>query len=290
MKKSSARKLEREYLEIERERVTLERERLDFKKKEASDNKKFWRMNSGTRLTILVTAGATLVTAILSAGQIWSSKISKDKEIAVTAMLKKSETEKLDFQKQREWNLSIAQFVMANWKTLFKGARDEQKVLAKIIPTIFPEDVSVALLTRLESTGPSASKAIWRQARSSIENPQAPRAEESSATAQPAHVAMQSPGAQTRSDSIFTSLLTSSSTPRIEDLTTLGKYPLYQSTSAGSTPVGMMPTLELTRAQDSKLFLNALYKDTQEENRNLTRPLRLADYGAIALGDFDQLA
>ena len=192
MRKSGIRKLEKENVEIERERLAIERERLAFEKKEASDNKKFWRMNSGTRLTILVTAAASFLTAIVYGGQIYTSKISKDKEIAVSEMLKTAESEKLDVQNQREWNLSIAQFVMSNWKTLFKGTPDEQEVLAKIIPTIFPEDVSVSLLTRLESTSPSASRAIWRQARTSIETRQVTNVDESPTKAQPVHVEAQS--------------------------------------------------------------------------------------------------
>src|SRR6266404_1521895 len=283
MRKSGARKLGKENIEIERERLAIERERLEFEKKEASDNKKFWRMNSGTRLTILVTAAASFLTAIVYGGQIYISKIGKDKEIAVSEMLKTAESKKLDIQNQREWNLSIAQFVMSNWKTLFKGTPDEQKVLAKIIPTIFPQDVSVALLTRLESTSPSASRAIWRQARTSIETRQATNVDEGPTKAQPVRVEAQS-SVPPRNDLLFTPL--SSSLPRIDDLTTVARFPTYASTSLGSTVMGVTPTWEQNGAQDSRLYLNPIYAKFQEENSNTTRPGRLANFDAVSIGDF----
>jgi hypothetical protein len=48
-----------------------------------------------------------------------------------------------------------------------------------------------------------------------------------------------------------------------------------------------LPKLELTQSQDSELYLNAIYKNPQDEDRNLTRALKLADYRAVAIGDIE---
>jgi hypothetical protein len=163
----------REKLQIDRELARVARERLEFDVAEAASEKRFWKMGAGTRITILVSA-AVIVTLIVQGSSVLTSWIAKEKEIRVSANQRQVEQEKLETQKKREWDLALAQFVLTNQKAIFNGTPEERQVLAKIIPTIFPEDVSVTLFERLEKTTPPPAKAIWTQAKTTVENQSSP--------------------------------------------------------------------------------------------------------------------
>ncbi|MEK6320044.1 MAG: carboxypeptidase-like regulatory domain-containing protein [Acidobacteriota bacterium] len=154
----------------------MERERLEIDKSKAALDHRFWNRNSGT----LIMAVVSLAAVIVSLGQVWASKVSKDRELEITSLQKKVELEVLDKQKEkelalvdarskREWDLSVAKFIMDNRKALFSGTADERKIFAKIIPTMFPEELSVSLLQKLESASPSAAKQTWRDARENLQ-------------------------------------------------------------------------------------------------------------------------
>lgn len=160
--------LKREQLQIDREVVRIARDRLEFDKAEAVSEKRFWKMGAGTRVTILVSAAAVVVSLVVGVSTVWASWIAKEKEIQVSAIQHKVAQEKLDAQKKREWDLALAQFVLSNKEAIYNGTPQERQVLAKIIPTIFPQDVSVALLERLEKTTPLPERAIWTKAKSRV--------------------------------------------------------------------------------------------------------------------------
>jgi hypothetical protein len=163
-------KFRKEQLEIDRELAKVSRERLEFDKAEASSEKRFWKMSAGTRVTILVSGAAVIVSLVVGVSTVWASWITKEKEIQVSAIQHKLDQEKLDAQKKREWDLALAQFVLTNQKAIYNGTLQERQVLARIIPTIFPQDVSVTLLDRLEKTTPAPGKAIWTQAKARVED------------------------------------------------------------------------------------------------------------------------
>jgi hypothetical protein len=171
--KRSVAEIRRDRLEFDKGQTAVEneikRERLAFDRTQAASERKFWESPAGTRATAFVSAVAVLVTLTIGASNVWVSKITKDKEIEVSRIQKQLELDKLDAQKKREWDLILAQFLLSNQKAIFNGTSQEQKVLAKIIPTIFPEDISVALLERLEKASPAPTKVIWSQARTSLE-------------------------------------------------------------------------------------------------------------------------
>lgn len=162
--------------EIENARLQVERERLEIDKSKAALDHRFWNRNSGT----LIMAVVSLAAVIVSLGQVWASKVSKDKELEITSLQKKVELEVLDKQKEkelalvdarskREWDLSVAKFIMDNRKALFNGTADERKIFAKIIPTMFPEELSVSLFQKLEAASPAAAKQTWRDARENLQ-------------------------------------------------------------------------------------------------------------------------
>jgi hypothetical protein len=139
-------------LEIERERLRLEQARLRIENK-------FWNKNTGTVITAMI----SLVAIVVSLSQVWAVKITKDKELQMTAIQKQSELTLLQEQRNREWNLSAAKFVTENRKAIFGGDQREQELFARLIPTIFPKDVSDSLLEKLIATSTGAAQETWKK-------------------------------------------------------------------------------------------------------------------------------
>jgi hypothetical protein len=153
--------------EIEKARLDIERERLELDRTKSELDKSFFKRNSG----VLIPAAVSLAAVIVSLSQVWITKISKEKELEITTIQKKYELNMLEVQKKREWDLSAAKFVIDNRQAIFNGSLEEQRLFAKIIPTIFPEDISASLLTRIETASPPASKAPWREALNNTARP-----------------------------------------------------------------------------------------------------------------------
>ncbi|MEK6406823.1 MAG: hypothetical protein AABN34_07665 [Acidobacteriota bacterium] len=84
--------------QIENARLQVERERLEIDKSKAALDHRFWNRNSGT----LIMAVVSLAAVIVSLGQVWASKVSKDRELEITSLQKKVELEVLDKQKEKE--------------------------------------------------------------------------------------------------------------------------------------------------------------------------------------------
>lgn len=83
-------------LEIERERLRLEQTRLQIENK-------FWNKNTGTVITAMI----SLVAVVVSLSQVWVAKITKDKELQMTAIQKQSELTLMQEQRDREWNSTL---------------------------------------------------------------------------------------------------------------------------------------------------------------------------------------
>jgi len=145
-------------LEIEREKLRLEQSRLQIENR-------FWNKNAGT----IITAMISLVAVIVSLSQVWVAKITKDRELQMTALQKQSEFTLLREQRDREWNLNAAKFVTENRKVIFDGDQKEQELFAKLIPTIFPKDVANSLLDKLIATSTGQSKETWKKGKYSVE-------------------------------------------------------------------------------------------------------------------------
>ena len=164
--------------DIELARLEIEREHLKIEQSKLQVENRFWNKNTGTVITSLV----SLVAVIVSLGQVWVAKIQKDKEIQITALQKKLEMDLLEKQKEkelalaeeqrnREWNLSAAKFVTENREAIFAGNHSEQELFAKLIPTIFPKDVSDSLLDKLIAVSSPASKKTWQKERFRVLTP-----------------------------------------------------------------------------------------------------------------------
>lgn len=167
--------LERERFELQK---NIENSKLEIEKLKIGREQKFWNRNSGA----LITATVSLAAVIVSLGQVWSTWISQDKQLQIAALQKGQEIEMinrqkekelslLDEQNRREWNLSAAKFITDNRKTIFDGNPQEQKLLAKVIQTIYPPDVAFSLLEKLESASPPDEVSTWREAREKIVRP-----------------------------------------------------------------------------------------------------------------------
>lgn len=172
--------------EIEIERIKIESDRLQFDKEKAEQDRRFWIKNFGTVITTTVSLAAVLVTA----GQLWLTKISKDKEIAVTSAQKDKELALMQAQKDkeltllvaqqdREWNLNAAKFVSENANVIFGKDKEQRERIAKVIIVTFPPNISDALFQKLDTTQDSApGQTTWRTARENIipkiQDPQPP--------------------------------------------------------------------------------------------------------------------
>jgi hypothetical protein len=159
---------------IETARLKIDRQRLELDKSKAEREKRFWNKNS-TSITALVSLAAVIV----SLSQVWVAKISKDKELEITSLQKLAELDVADKQKEkelailteqrhREWSLNAAKFVTDNRKALFAGTPQERDLFAKLIPTVFPADVSASLLDRLIAASPPTAKGVWSTARANV--------------------------------------------------------------------------------------------------------------------------
>ena len=73
--------------EIEKARLDIERERLELDKSKSRFERSFFRANSG----VLISAAVSLAALIVSLGQVWVTKISKDKELEVATLQKNLE-------------------------------------------------------------------------------------------------------------------------------------------------------------------------------------------------------
>lgn len=167
--------IERERLEIQKD---IENSKLEIERLKLEREQKFWNRNSGTLITALVSLAAVIV----SSGQVISTWISQNRQLQIAIIQKNQEIDMverqkvkelalLDEQNRREWNLNAAKFIADNRKGLFDGSQQEQKLLAKVIRTVYPPDVAALLLEKLESTSLPSEGSTWREAREKIVRP-----------------------------------------------------------------------------------------------------------------------
>jgi len=147
--------------------LEIERERLAIDKARALQEERFWFKNSGTVITALVSLAAVVV----SLTQVWTASISKAAELARLDQQKEKEAAMLHQQQEREWSLSVARFVMENRNALFSGNPDERRLYAKVIPAIFPPEVSASLFDNLIAVSDAPAQAEWREARAKVTVP-----------------------------------------------------------------------------------------------------------------------
>jgi hypothetical protein len=162
-------KRERE-LRLENKRFSLERRRSQFEQRFVNKN-----------LGVLISAAISLAAVLVSIGQVWVAKISKDKELQVASFQKVAEDERLDKQKdkeltsqdaerERQWNLSRAKFITENKKTLFDGSAPELKRMSLIIETLFPHDIANDMFEDFKRTADSPqNEKIWSNAQERLQ-------------------------------------------------------------------------------------------------------------------------
>jgi len=158
--------------EIEKAQLALDRKQLELDKAAAERDRTFLNRNTG----ILISAAVSFAAVIVSIAQVWITTISKDKELQITTLQHKADIDSQerqkdrelaasDAQRKRELDLSAARFITDNRKAIFEGSADEKELFARLIPTLFPPEISAPLLTRIESVTPGPERKIWQDAR-----------------------------------------------------------------------------------------------------------------------------
>ena len=143
--------------EIEKARLEIERERLNLEKVRAEAEKRFVNKNLGT----IVTAIVSLAAIIVSIGQVWVSYIQKEKELVLSSAQKFKELEMAGIKQNREYGLSIGDFVMKNSDAIF-GKNEEKRTLVKnVLLTTFDESVTKPLVDNFVEVSEGEARASW---------------------------------------------------------------------------------------------------------------------------------
>jgi len=156
----TAEEIEQSKLAIERERLELERERHEVERDKFEQTKGFIAKHTAILIPAIVSIAAVFVTA----GQVWITKMSKDKELEITSIQKRAELDAQIAQRKRELDISAARFITDNRQGIFGGTQEEQEVYAMLISILYPVEVSTPLLKRLEKGSPPETKAAWQRA------------------------------------------------------------------------------------------------------------------------------
>jgi len=158
--------------EFEKAQLALERKQLELDKAAAERDRNFFNRNTG----VLISAAVSFAAVIVSIAQVWVTTISKNKEVEITTLQHKAEIESqqrqkdrelatTEAQRKRELDLSAARFITENRRAIFQGSAEEKELFARLIPTLFPPEVSAPLLRRLENATPGPERKIWEAAR-----------------------------------------------------------------------------------------------------------------------------
>jgi hypothetical protein len=155
----------------------LEIRRYALERYKANREQRFINRNLG----VLISAAISLSAVLVSLGQVWVAKISKDKEMEVALLQKQAENERLDRQRnkelimqaaeqERQWNLSRAKFITDYRKILFEGRPEELKRMSLLIETLFPPNIAVAMFEDFKSTATSSeAQTVWNTAQERIQ-------------------------------------------------------------------------------------------------------------------------
>lgn len=110
--------------DLQRERLDLESRRFEFEKNKSErelmlDNRRYALERYKSRvertflnrnLGVLISAAISLAAVLVSLGQIWVAKISKEKELEVASFQSLAENERLNKQKEKELALQAAEY------------------------------------------------------------------------------------------------------------------------------------------------------------------------------------
>jgi hypothetical protein len=181
--------------ELENDRLGLEIKRYEFEKykyeqEQSLEVKRYALERYKTRhehrflsrnLGVLISAAISLSAVLVSLGQVWVAKISKEKELAVASLQKQADNERLDKQRdkelalqvaerERQWNLDRAKFITENKKTIFEGNPQELKRMSMVIETLFPYDIAAGMFEDLKRAADSPDKErVWSGAQERLQ-------------------------------------------------------------------------------------------------------------------------
>lgn len=181
--------------DLERERLAFESKCFEFEKHKSErelmlENRRYALERYRTRvertflnrnLGVLISATISLAAVLVSLGQIWIAKISRDKELEIASFQTLAERERLDKQKEKElalqsaeyerqWNLSRAKFITENKQTLFNGSGTELNRMSQIIETLFPGDIASRMFADLKNTADSRERQeVWSNAQNRLQ-------------------------------------------------------------------------------------------------------------------------
>jgi WD40 repeat protein len=157
--------------DIEKAQLGLERKQIEIDKATVERDRSFLNRNSGVLISALVSFAAVIV----SIAQVWVTTISKNKEIQITMLQHRADMESQerqkdrelalsDTQRTRELDLSAVRFITENRKAIFEGTPEDRELFAKLIPILFPAEISAPLMLRIEKATPGPEGKIWQSA------------------------------------------------------------------------------------------------------------------------------
>jgi type II secretory pathway pseudopilin PulG len=173
---------ERQRLEFNRalaeRQFRLEVRRHALEKYKTRLDQRFLQKNFG----VIVSSAIALAAVLVSSGQVWVAKITRDKELQIAAFQKQADNERTDkqrehemalqsFERERQWNLDRAKFITENKRMLFEGKPDELRRMSSIIETVFPHDVAATMFENLRDTARSSeAQRVWGNAQQRIQS------------------------------------------------------------------------------------------------------------------------
>lgn len=168
----SPEEIEKAEVALQKAELALEQRRLEVDRKASELDRNFLNKNTG----VLISAAVSLAAVVVSLGQVWSTNISKDKELELSNLQHKADAATqerqrdrelaiTDSQRKRELDITAIRFITENRKAIFDGSAEDRELFAKLIPTLFPPEVAAPLLTRIEKATPGPDSKIWQDAR-----------------------------------------------------------------------------------------------------------------------------
>ena len=105
----------------EGEKLALDRERLELEKNRAEMERRCFYKNSG----VLLTAAISLAAVLVSATQIWSAYITKDKEIEVNRIQNQAALDLAGKDQELKWKTALLNYVTTNMESIFSNDKEK---------------------------------------------------------------------------------------------------------------------------------------------------------------------
>lgn len=128
------------------------------------------RLQSETRFShrhfaSIITGVVSLAAVVVSLSQVIVAYTSRQKELEVAQLQKKTELDMSAAQQIRDWNLKTAEFVVTHQDSIFGKDSEKQSRIGKVMLVTFPPNITGPLFEKLASAAESESvKSGWQSA------------------------------------------------------------------------------------------------------------------------------